>query len=57
MFGDKLNLSILGIDSPEALEYNFRSATNVLVDHELISLDLALNKEELKSVISEKMAG
>ncbi len=55
-FGDKLDLHIHTTDSPEALKYNFRSSTNVLIEEELVPLQVALNADELEKLFAEKLA-
>ncbi len=55
IFGDELNLSIFTLDSMEALQYNFRSSTNVLLNEELVPLDTALDKEKMKDFLTSQI--
>ncbi len=55
LFGEKLVLKIFTTDSPEALRYRFRSATNVLFEDELISLEVALDSEKMKDFLAKKI--
>ena len=56
IFGEKINLQIYTLDSLEAMKYKFKSATNVLLDGNLIPLDISLDKQKLKDFLSEKIA-
>ena len=56
IFGEKLNLEIYTTDSKEALKHNFRSATNVLFDGDLIPLEIALDQQKMKGFLSERIS-
>lgn len=56
MFGEKIDLSIYTTDSEEARKYDFRSSTNVLFEGEIIPLEIALDKNKMKSFLSEKLS-
>jgi len=56
IFGEKINLSIYTTDSKEALKYDFKSSTNVLYEGDLIPLKVSLNKDKMKTFLSEKLA-
>jgi len=55
MFGEKINLSIYTTDSEEARKYDFKSSTNVMFEGELIPLKTALNQNQMKDFLSEKL--
>lgn len=55
LFGDKVEVGIFTIDSPEALQYNFRSSTNALFDGEMVSPEIALNKEKMKGFLEKRI--
>jgi hypothetical protein len=55
IFGEKVNLEIYTTDSKEASKYNFRSATNVLFDGDLIPLEIALDQQKMKEFLSERI--
>ena len=55
IFGDKLKLNIYTTDSLEALKYNFKSSTNVLLDDNLVPQDISLDKQKMKDFLSEKI--
>lgn len=55
LFDEKLDLKIFTTDSPEALKYNFRSSTNVLLNEEMIPLETALDKEKMKEFLSNNI--
>lgn len=54
-FGDKVDVHIYTTDSEEAKPFNFRSATNVLVDKEIISIDVATNEKAMEEFLTAKM--
>jgi hypothetical protein len=53
-FGDKLTVDIFTLDSPEALNYTFKSSTNVLFEGEKVPLGVALDKVKLTEFIAQK---
>lgn len=55
LFGEKIKLSMYTIDSEEARKYDFKSATNVLLEGDLVPLDIALDKDKMKGFLSEKL--
>ncbi len=55
-FGDKITLNIYTTDSPEALQYKFRSATNVLFEEVLVPLDTALDMKKMEDFLAEKLS-
>ena len=55
IFGEKINLNIYTLDSIEAMKYKFKSATNVLLDGEMVLLDISLDKEKMKNYLEEKL--
>ena len=55
--GDGLTLQIDTNDSEEARGYGFKSGTNVLLDEEQISLDLAIDADKLDELIAGRMNG
>ena len=54
-YGEKLELSIYTNDSKEAQKYSFKSSTNVLIDQEVISLDIATDYNKMKDYISQRI--
>ncbi len=54
-FSEKLELLIYTMDSKEAEPYHFRSATNVLLDKELIPIDIATNKDKMDAFLSSRL--
>lgn len=46
-FGDKIELNIYQNDSEEAKGYTLLSSTNVFVNDQLISREIALDKENM----------
>ncbi|HOW56764.1 MAG TPA: hypothetical protein PKZ12_02085 [Smithellaceae bacterium] len=54
-YADKLDLKIYPLDSDEALPYQFRSSTNVLLDKELIAVDIATDTEKMDKYLSAKL--
>jgi len=55
-YGDDVELSIHPTHSEAAKGYNFKKSTNVLVNDELLSYDIALDREKLEQYISEYFA-
>jgi len=53
-YADKLDLKIYTLDSAEALPYQFRSSTNVLLDKELIAVDIATDADKMDKYLSAK---
>ncbi|EIM63148.1 hypothetical protein DespoDRAFT_01182 [Desulfobacter postgatei 2ac9] len=56
MFGEKINLSIYTTDSEEARKYDFRSSTNVLFEGEMMPLEIVLDKNKMKTFLSDKLS-
>lgn len=54
-YDNDLELKILTTDSKEAKPYNFRSATNVLLNDELVPLDVATDLDKMDTYLSENM--
>lgn len=54
-FEDKINLKIYTIDSEEARKYDFKSATNVLFEEDLLPLEIALDIGKMKDFISKNI--
>jgi hypothetical protein len=54
-YGDRLKVDIFTLDSPQALQYSFRSATNVLFEGELLPLTVALEKEKLDEFLADRL--
>lgn len=54
-YGDKLTLTISTVQSEEAKPYQFRSATNVLLDEELLPLDVAIDANKMDTFLSKKI--
>lgn len=52
IFKDKLELHIHRADSPEAIPYNLRSATNVFINDELVPLEVATSATEMEKYIA-----
>jgi len=52
IFKDKMELRIFKTDSPEAIPYNLRSSTNVFINEELVSIDVATSETEMKKYIT-----
>lgn len=50
-----LELEIFTTDSPETLQYRFRSSTNVLLDGESISIEVVVDRRKMDEFLSEKM--
>ncbi len=56
IFKEKIELSVYTTDSPEAMKYSFRSATNVLFEEELVPLDTALDARKMEAFLTEKLS-
>ena len=54
-FGNALDLKIHKTDSEEAKAYNFKSATNVLENKEIISIDVATDEKSMEKFLSGKV--
>ncbi len=54
-YGDALELHIYTLDSMEAMKYQFRSATNVLFNQELVSLDIATDSGKMDAFLAGKL--
>ncbi len=55
--GDALALQIDTNDSEGAKAYGFKSGTNVLLDEEQVSLELATDSDKLDELIAGRMNG
>ncbi|PIE63422.1 MAG: hypothetical protein CSA25_00345 [Desulfobacter postgatei] len=55
-FGEKISLNIFTTDSEEARKYDFRSATNVLFESDLIPLEISLDEQKMTDFLSEKLS-
>lgn len=53
-YGDKLDVRMYTVDSPEASEYvsQFKSSTNVMLDNEWIPIDTATDKDKMDELLS-----
>ena len=56
IFGEKLQLGIHLTDSKEALKYQFKSSTNVLLNGESVPLEVSTNNEKMKNFINRKIS-
>ncbi len=56
IFKEKIELNVYTTDSPEALKYSFRSATNVLFDGDIVALDTALDAKKMEAFLREKLS-
>mgnify|MGYP000956273473 FL=1 len=54
-YGERLELKIYTTDSKEAEPYNFRSSTNVLFEKELVSVDIATDRDKMDAFLSSKL--
>jgi len=54
-FGDAIELGIYTNDSPEARDFDIRSATSVYVNGEWVPLDVALSNEKMTAYLTERM--
>lgn len=54
-FGDKLDVKINTTDSVEALQYNFRSSTNVLLENEHVHVDIATDANKMHAFLSSRL--
>ena len=50
-FNDAIDLKIYTHDSPEARNYELKSATSVFVNNQFVHLDTALSSEEMESFL------
>ncbi|HPL68444.1 MAG TPA: hypothetical protein PLG94_18050 [Smithellaceae bacterium] len=55
IFFEKLHLKIHTTDSPEALPYNFRSSTNVLLEKEFVPVDIATDADKMSLYLSSRL--
>lgn len=55
--GESLSLEVDTNDSEEARAYGFKSGTNVLLDEEQISLDVATDADKLDELVSGRING
>jgi hypothetical protein len=51
-FGEKLDVKIFTTDSEEARGYTFMGSTNVLINNEMVSLDVATDKTKMEAFLS-----
>ncbi len=56
LFKEKIELDIYTTDSPEAMKYSFKSATNVLFEEELVPLDIVLDAKKMEAFLSNKLS-
>ncbi len=54
-FGDKIDVTIHLIDSPEAANYVLRGATSVFLNDVLVSLDVATSAGRMQEYIEQEM--
>ncbi len=54
-FGEKITLNIYTTDSSEALQYKFKSSTNVLFEGDLVPLDTALDMKKMEIFLLGKL--
>ena len=54
-YGERLELKIYTTDSEEAEPYHFRSSTNVLFEKELVSVDIATDRDKMDAFLSSKL--
>jgi len=54
-YSERLELKIYTTDSKEAEPYNFRSSTNVLFEKELVSVDIATDRDKMDAFLSSKL--
>ncbi len=54
-FGEKITLNIYTTDSSEALQYKFKSSTNVLFEGDLVPLDTALDIKKMEIFLLGKL--
>ena len=54
-FGAKLDLKIYKTDSEEARPFRFRSATNVVVDNEVIPIDFGTDEKAMEDFLKGKI--
>jgi len=55
--GESLSLQVDTNDSEEAKPYGFKSGTNVLLDEEQVSLDVATDADKLDELAAGRMNG
>ena len=54
-YGERLELKIYTTDSKEAEPFYFRSSTNVLFEKELVSVDIATDRDKMDAFLSSKL--
>lgn len=54
-YGDKLTVLINTTDSEEAKGYSFKSATNVLLDEELLPLETATDQGSMETLLDRRL--
>jgi len=54
-FEDLIDLQVYTNDSPEAKNFEIKSATSVYVNRKLIPLKIALSKNRMKAFLEEMM--
>ncbi len=55
-FGEKITLNIYTTDSSEALQYKFKSSTNVLFEGDSVPLDTALDIKKMEIFLLGKLS-
>ncbi len=55
IFFDKLHLEIYTTASPEALPYNFRSSTNVILENEYVPIDIATDTDKMHAFLLSRV--
>ncbi|MBN1470721.1 MAG: hypothetical protein JW925_03005 [Syntrophaceae bacterium] len=54
-FGNILHLKIFTTDSAEALQYQFRSSTNVLFEKAYVPIDVATDTDKMDAYLSSRL--
>jgi hypothetical protein len=54
-YGEKLELHIYTTDSEEAKKYQFKSSTNVFFENELVTIDIATDKDKMDNFLTQKL--
>jgi len=52
-FKDQLDLHIYTTDSPEAVPYSLKGSTNLFVNQQWVSLDVATSSEEMADYLDK----
>ncbi len=57
-FGERLELKIYTLDTPEARPYilEFRGSTNVRLDNEWVPLDVAIDRERMEAFLAAHLS-